>query len=70
MELKVGNKVKVIGNKYNSINEINDIGTINKITESDPDGLNYKVYVPGREYNGTKNISNWHTMKEIEVIED
>ena len=48
--MKVGDKVKVIGNEYGSINEINDIGTIVEITESDPDGLNYKVYVPGRKY--------------------
>ena len=66
--MKVGDKVKVIRNKHGSINEINDIGTINEITESDPDGLNYKIYVPGREYKGEENISNWHTIKEIEII--
>ena len=68
--MKVGDKVKVIGNEYGSINEINDIGTIVEITESDPDGLNYKVYVPGRKYLENENISNWHTIKEIETIED
>lgn len=68
--MKVGDKVKVIRNKYGSINKINDIGTIVEITESDPDGLNYKIYVPGRKHLGNENISNWHTMKEIEVIED
>ena len=68
--MKVGDKVKVIGNKYDSINKINDIGTINEITESDPDGLNYRVYVPGREHKGKENISNWHTIKEIEIINE
>jgi len=68
--MKVGDKVKVIGNEYGSINEINDIGTIVEITESDPDGLHYKVYVPGRKYLENENISNWHTTKEIEIIEE
>ena len=68
--MKVGDKVKVIGNEYGSINEINDIGTIVEITESDPDRLNYKVYVPGRKYLENENISNWHTIKEIEIIEE
>lgn len=69
-KFKVGDKVKVIGNKFNSINKIGDIGTIDEISVNDSNGLDYRIYVPGREFMGEENISNWHTIEEIELVKD
>lgn len=59
---KVGDKVRVIGNRCGSINQVGDEGIITEIEES---GLakSYKVSVEGRA-----NIINWHGENELEII--
>jgi len=69
--MKVGDKVKIISeSKLDSINEKGDIGILVDIRVGDSFGLNYKVNVEGREFNGTPNISNWHKYSELEIISD
>jgi len=69
MELKIGNIVKIISeSKHESINKKDDVGILFNIHEGDEFGLNYRVYVVGRKFNGTPNVSNWHKKCELEVI--
>jgi hypothetical protein len=67
MKLKLGDKVKIIGNKSDSFNEIGDIGTITEVdmVENDPDRLCYRVTVEKRD-----NFANWHSMIEVEIINE
>lgn len=67
MEFKLGDKVKIIGNEYDSVNHVGDVGIITQITEDDKDGLNYRVHVLGRKFYGEENIVNWHTKYEIKL---
>jgi hypothetical protein len=65
MKFKVGDEVKIIKNEWDSINHIGDIGTITEINN-----LDYRVYVKGRDYHGTKNVGNWHGEDELELVID
>jgi hypothetical protein len=66
MKFEIGNIVK-IKSTNGSINMVGDVGEIVNITESDPDGLNYRVYVKGRTFDGKENISNWHSGIGLEL---
>ena len=62
---KVGDKVRVIGNRCGSINQVGDKGIIIETLYSD-DGkvkLSNKVSVKKRE-----NMINWHPDSELEII--
>jgi len=61
---KVGDEVRVIGNEFDSINEVGDVGIITEVdSEMDKDGLDYRVQVVGRA-----STANWHTKEELEII--
>ena len=68
MEFKLGDTVKIIGNEYDSVNHVGDVGTITQITENDRNGLDYRVHVLGRTFDGIENIVNWHTKYEIKLL--
>ena len=67
MEFKLGDTVKIIGSEYNSVNHVGDVGIIMQITENDRNGLDYRVHVLGRTFDGVENIVNWHTKSEIKL---
>jgi hypothetical protein len=65
MELKIGDKVKITGNKHESNNEVGDIGIITEIDVFESGILGYKVTVD-EQYN----FGNWHPIDEIEIIKE
>lgn len=64
MKFKVGDKVRVIGNEFNSVNQIGDEGIITQVDEiTKRNGLQYRVQVESRS-----KFANWHTKEELEII--
>lgn len=59
-KFKVGDKVRVISNRNNSINQVGEIGVLTVVTDVDA-----RVHVDGR-----KNLANWHPFCEIELISE
>jgi hypothetical protein len=69
--MKVGDKVRIIGSEYGSINEVNDIGIIVEYELDEHDGLDYRVFVEGRTGElRIENIANWHIEAELEIINE
>lgn len=60
MTFKIGDKVKIVENKYSSNNKVGDIGTI---TEARNKG-SFKVYVANRV-----DYYNWHKESDLELYE-
>lgn len=72
MKFKVGDKVRVIGNEFNSVNQIGDEGIITYVNgvlnETEEHQSKYRVLVEGRDYLGYTNVVNWHPGEELEII--
>lgn len=68
MELNIGDKVKITNSKFNSINEVGDVGTITEIELGSYNELDYKVTVEGRSRDGRVDVMNWHPEYELEII--
>ena len=68
VKFNVGDKVRITSSKFNSINEVGDIGIITEIELGSYNELDYKVTVEGRKRNGRVDVMNWHSEYELEVI--
>jgi hypothetical protein len=67
-EFNIGDKVRIMSSKFNSINKVGDIGIITEMEFGSYNELDYKVTVEGRKFRGKVDLCNWHSEYELELV--
>lgn len=60
MTVKVGDKVRIVGNTASSCNKVGDVGVVTEVGSID-----CRIYVKGNDGRG-----NWSYLSEVELVSD